>query len=304
MKLLLLHCAALIALSPASAQTPEATDSTGLPGEHFSLQGALELFKNANDLEQFETALNTESNQVNNLDLDGNGEIDYVRVTSQKEGDAVVIMLRVPVSKEETQDVAVIELEKTGEERAILQIRGDEDLYPAGTIIEPFAENEELKDGKGPFAPEFFGVQVVVNVWGWNCPRWCFSARYYPWDSPWYWGYYPGWWRPWNPHPWRVWHGWGYRYHAWYRPWNSCRVVHAHALYAPRRVRSAVVHTRFADAHTRYARNRRAHAIDAPAVHRTNTKSARPARGSPNKVVPKPKPRGANTAKPVRRGRK
>ena len=133
-----------------SAQQPEAavTDSTGLPGDHFNLQGALELFKDANDLEQFEQALNTEGNQVNNLDLDGNGEIDYVRVESYKEGDAVAVVLRVPMSKEESQDIAVIELEKTGEESATLQIRGDDELYLEGTIIEPFQETEDTKDGK------------------------------------------------------------------------------------------------------------------------------------------------------------
>ena len=37
-------------------------DSTGLPGDHFSLDGALELFKNAESPEAFEKALNTENN--------------------------------------------------------------------------------------------------------------------------------------------------------------------------------------------------------------------------------------------------
>ncbi len=301
MKLLVIPFSAFLAFPNANAQAPEVADSTGLPGDHFSLQGALELFKNANDLEQFETALNTESNQVNNLDLDGNGEIDYVRVTSQKEGDAVVIMLRVPVSKEETQDVAVIELEKTGEESAILQIRGDEDLYPAETIIEPFAETEAIKEGKGPFAPEIIGVQVVVNVWGWSCPRWCFSARYYPWDSPWYWGYYPGWWRPWHPHPWRAWHGWGHRYHAWYRPWNSCRVVHAHRIYGPRRMHSQYVRNRYKEAHVRHAAARPARTIKPDRTPKQGPKTVRPNRTSPRKVAPTPTPKGSpKTTRPPR----
>ena len=40
------------------------SDSTGLPGDHFSLQGALEMFKKANSIEEFEKLINTESNNV------------------------------------------------------------------------------------------------------------------------------------------------------------------------------------------------------------------------------------------------
>ena len=42
-------------------------DSTGLPGDQFSLEGALELFKNAASPEDFEKALNTEDNYVNKI---------------------------------------------------------------------------------------------------------------------------------------------------------------------------------------------------------------------------------------------
>ena len=94
------------------AQEPAPTDSTGLPGDQFSLQGALELFKDNIELEVFEKALNTEDNHVNNLDLNNDGQVDYVRVEALREGDAVVVTLRVPVSATENQDVAVIEIEK------------------------------------------------------------------------------------------------------------------------------------------------------------------------------------------------
>jgi hypothetical protein len=55
-------------------------DSTGLPGDNFSLQGALDLFSKANTLEDFEKSLNIENNNVNNLDLNLDGKIDYIRV--------------------------------------------------------------------------------------------------------------------------------------------------------------------------------------------------------------------------------
>lgn len=279
MRSFLLPFALCASLLPALAQSPAPSDSTGLPGDHFSLQGALEAFKHAIDLEQFETALNTESEHVNDLDLDGDGQTDYVRVESQREGDAVAITMRVAVNAKESQDVAVIELEKTGPESAVLQIRGDEELYGKDVIIEPFEEAME-REGKGPHAPiPVSGPVVVVNVWAWNPVPWCFSARYYPYVSAWSFGHYPNWWRPWHPHPWRTWWAFGVRYRTWYRPWASCRVVRAHALYAPRRVVSPVVRSRYRAVHERR-----------PAV--------RPARVAP------PKPARAPAHRPARGGKR
>jgi hypothetical protein len=87
-------------------------DSTGLPGDNFSLQGALDQFKQAASPEEFEKAINTEDNHINNLDLDGDGKTDYVRVVDQSEGENHAFVLQVPVSEKESQDIAVIELER------------------------------------------------------------------------------------------------------------------------------------------------------------------------------------------------
>ena len=219
-------------------------DSTGLPGDHFSLEGALELFKNAASLEDFEKALNTEDNTVNNLDLNEDGKIDYVRVVDNMDGDVHAIVLQVPVSDKESQDIAVIELEKTGAESAVLQIVGDEDIYGEQTITEPFEEENVKKDGRGGPAAVMPPVAVVVNVWLWPPVRFVYRPAYVAYVSPWRWGLYPGWWRPWRPHPW----GW---FHARPRPWRAHyhvvtthRVVRAHGVYAPRRSHATVVHTR------------------------------------------------------------
>jgi hypothetical protein len=45
--------------------------STGMPGDHFSLQGALEMFKQASSPEDFEKLINTADKNINNLDLNG-----------------------------------------------------------------------------------------------------------------------------------------------------------------------------------------------------------------------------------------
>lgn len=236
--LLLLPALCSLALGRA-ASIP--ADSTGLPGDHFSLHGALELFKGAADLEAFEKALNTESSQVNNLDLDANGEIDYVQVRTHADGDARVIVLQVALGKEDIQDIAVIELEKNGTEAAVLQIRGDEELYPESTIIEPSEENKDAgKARSGPSAPDA-QVTVWVNVWAWPSVRWCYGPLWGGWRSPWYWGYYPPWWRPWRPVGWGLFWGYHRPYYGWYHPVHVCRVEHAHNIYAHRRSVSPTV---------------------------------------------------------------
>lgn len=236
------------------ANAPAASDSTGLPGDHFNLQGAVELFKVAKDLESFEQSLNSEDQHVNNLDLDGDGQVDYVRVLDHVEGDAHAITMQVALGKEEVQDVAVIELEKNGAESAVLQIRGAEELYGTDVIVEPFEEKEEGPTMKGPAAPgEAPAVRIWVNVWAWPCVTWIYGPSYVVWSSPWYWGYYPPWWRPWRPWGWGSWYRWHRPYYGWYHHVNSCRVVRAHAVYQHRAAHSPAVRAR-----TQAARSSRA----------------------------------------------
>lgn len=242
----------LLALAPLNAQ--EMIDSTGLPGDHFSLQGALELFKKAQSPEDFENLINKEDNSVNNLDLNGDGEIDYVRVIDNQDGDAHAIVLQAVVAKDEFQDIAVIEIEKDGDESAILQIIGDEDIYGENVIVEPFDE-EDADDGKGPRMVEE-SVRIVVNVWGWPSVRFVYAPRYRVWVSPFYWGYYPAWWRPWRPHPYRVFWPRTTRYHVHYHVVGVHRVTRAHRVYTPVRRTSVTVTRTHSASVTKYRADR------------------------------------------------
>lgn len=224
------------------AQSVNPEDSTGLPGDHFSLEGALDLFKKAASPEDFEKRLNTESNYVNNLDLNEDGEIDYIRVIDHRDGDLHAIVLQVPVSAEESQDVAVIEIEKQGPEEAILQIVGDEDLYGESRIVEPF-EEEVQRGGRGPSA-DMKIYRLVVNVWAWPTVRFVYRPSYVVWVSPFRWGYYPNWWRPWRPRPWRAFSVRHVHYRTSYHVVRTHRVVRAHKIYTPRRKSSTIVRTR------------------------------------------------------------
>ncbi|MDQ3142280.1 MAG: hypothetical protein M3Q56_08540 [Bacteroidota bacterium] len=217
-----------------------------IPGDHFSLEGALELFKKANSPEDFEKMLNTEGNLVNNLDLNGDGEIDYVRVIDRADGDVHAMILQVAISEDESQDIGVIEIEKDGKESAILQIIGDEEIYGETKIIEPFEESEiqgDKKD-KGPsvyLAPE----RIIVNVWGWPSVRFVYGPAYRPWVSPWRWRAYPVWFRPWRPHPLAYMHVHRPRVYVGFHTAPTHRVLHAHSVYTPHRKSSTVVRTKY-----------------------------------------------------------
>lgn len=224
---------------PGWSQTP---DSTGLPGDHFSLEATLELFKESESLEDFEKKLNQEDNGVNNLDLNEDGEIDYIRVEDHTDGNVHAIALQALLGENEVQDVAVIEIEKTGDESAILQILGDEDVYGEATIVEPF-EEQATQEGKGPNADVYL-ARVVVNVWGWSSVRFVYRPGYRVYVSPWRWGYYPGWWSPWRPRPWRTFWNRTVVYRGFYRPVTVHRVTRAHVVYTPKRKTSVTVRTR------------------------------------------------------------
>lgn len=293
---LLLH--ALLATVVLHAQT--SADSTGLPGDHFSLEGALDLFKKSANLEAFEKALNTEGNKVNNLDLNSDGKVDYVRVESRKEGDALAIVMQVPVSKEEAQDVAVIELEKTGAANALVQIRGDEDLYAANTIVEPYAEGDANGGKSGPSCYEDFGMYVTVNVWAWPSVQWCFGPRFMVWYSPWYWDYYPGWWHPWHHAHWHHWRQHHHHYHAYYHHVDFHRNVHARNLYNGHRKASPTVQRHTAARRQQMIRTddgRQAPGRVQPDKRDDAQPRVDPGTTDPGKVVP----RTAPNTKPTRR---
>lgn len=235
----------LFALSTTNLYAQDAeVDSTGLPGDHFSLEGALDLFKKSESLEDFEKLLNDKQGGINNLDLNEDNDVDYIRVVDNMDGDVHAIVLQALFSADESQDIAVIELEKTGPENAVLQIVGDEDIFGSEVITEPYEEEVEKKGGKGGPAIQRGPVAIVVNVWGWPSVRWVYRPGYVAYVSPWRWALYPNWWRPWRPYPYRAFHVRVYPHRAHYRVVTTRRVVRAHSVYRPHRASSKVVHTR------------------------------------------------------------
>lgn len=215
-----------------------------VPGDNFSLEGALELFKQSESPEAFEKKLNHPDSKVNNLDLNGDGYIDYIRVIDMNERNVHAFVLQSVISHNEFQDIAVITLEKRSNGNAVLQITGDADIYGVETIIEP---TTEVRTYAGTTSS-----RAVVNVWSWPMVRYVYSPYYSVWVSPWGWGYRPRWWSPWRP----VYY---YDYYTHWRPYRryysvcyTHRVVYAHKIYRPHRSTSVIVHNNHHQSITKY----------------------------------------------------
>lgn len=247
MKKIFIIVVALIAwftTSGVNAGSLPEPDSTGMPGDNFDLRGAIEIFKNSDSPEDFEKKLNAEDNKVNNLDLNEDGDVDYIMVYDKSDSKAHILILRVAVNENEMQDIAAIEIEKDGDESARLEITGSEDLYGSETYYEPIEEKEKAGTGKGAGFEKAM-IFVSVNVWPWHCVRYIYSPGYIVWVSPWKWRHYPGWWHPRRPHAWRVYYGFHRPWHIHYRVLAAPRVVVAHKVYYAHRVSSPAVHARY-----------------------------------------------------------
>ena len=160
MKRFIIHPLAALLIATMGWTTAKAQQME-VPGDNFSLEGALELFKESATPREFEQMLNDPEARVNNLDLNGDGYIDYIRVIDINEGNVHAFVLQAVVSRTQNQDIAVITLEKRGNGEAVLQITGDADIYGVETIIEP---TREVRTYAGTRSS-----RAVVNVWAWPC---------------------------------------------------------------------------------------------------------------------------------------
>ena len=164
----------------------DSTTAVSNVGEDLDLYGVLDLFAEAENLEEFEKALNDEEQGINNLDLNGNGEVEYIKVDEIVEGNTHLIILQVEIEENEFQDVATIEIEKKSDDDYSLQIIGVEELYGENYIIEPVTEASST-------------TTTVVHVHTYPTVVVMYSPAYTPWVSPWRWSVRPIWWRPFRP---------------------------------------------------------------------------------------------------------
>src|SRR5687767_4854203 len=132
----LLVIALTVACLPAFSQAKQDTAALGLPGDNLDLYAVLDLFQKSKTIEEFEKSLNLEKTAINNLDLDLDKKVDFIKVVTKQEKEDFTFILQIAVSKTETQDVAVILVTKDKDKKISMQIVGNEDLYGKNYVVE------------------------------------------------------------------------------------------------------------------------------------------------------------------------
>ena len=153
-------------------QTVTVTATSTDISQNLDLKTVATLFGQAKDLEQFEQMLNNPDSAFSNLDLNGDGEVDYLRVIETADDDRHLVVIQAVLAKDIYQDVASIFVEKDEKNQVTVQVVGDEYIYGANYIIEPV-----------------YIYRPYIYDWFWG-PSWVC------WHSPYYWGYWPSWWHP------------------------------------------------------------------------------------------------------------
>lgn len=167
----------LFAFSGCYTQTMFSVSATnGDISENLNLEAVATIFGDSQNLEEFENRLNDPRNQISNLDLNGDGYVDYIRVVENYENGVYLITLQDVLGNDQYQDLATIDVSRNMQGYARVEIIGNPYFYGPNYIIEPI----------------FRTSPVIFSIF-WN-PHHRF------WVSPYYWNYYPRIFRPWRPY--------------------------------------------------------------------------------------------------------
>jgi hypothetical protein len=179
------------------APKEDTTPLLGLAGDNLDLYAVLDLFQKSKTVEAFEKSLNDADLKINNIDLNLDKKIDFIKVVTNKEGDSYQFILRVDVTKTESQDVAVILLDKDKDKKISLQIVGDEELYGKDYVIEPKGNSTVTPNpgykGADPVLESVPATTTTVVVQSAPIVQYVYSPAYVPYMPPYYYGYYPPW---------------------------------------------------------------------------------------------------------------
>ena len=139
------------------------------------LQAVGELVKKAKTGPEFERLLNDSSLGINNLDLNEDGEVDYIKVTEYGSGSVKGFSLTVDLADNQTQEVATIEIEKTSDGQALVQTHGNDQIYGYNHYY---------------YSHTSFTDILLLS--------WLFSSNRPYYSSPWGYHYYPDYYRPYS----------------------------------------------------------------------------------------------------------
>jgi hypothetical protein len=133
---------------------------------YLDLQAVAAAFAEARSVQEFENLLNSSRYMINNLDLNGDGYVDYLRVLETRQGYYHALLIQACVAPSLFQDVATLVAERRSN-ALYVEVIGDPYLYGPNYIVRP----------------------VFVN----RPPLWDAFGRpsYKPWCSPYHHGHWP-----------------------------------------------------------------------------------------------------------------
>jgi hypothetical protein len=224
---LLISLSCLPCFSQADNQAVKDTTLLGLPGDNLDLYAVLDLFQKSKTIEEFEKSLNLEATGINNLDLNLDNKVDFIKVVTKQDKEDFTFVLQVPVNEKETQDIAVILVSRDKDKKVTMQIVGDKDLYGEGYIVEPkttatpAVTANPAYTGANPVTVSVPATTTTVVVESAPIVQYVYSPAYAPYYPPYYYGYYPPYFAAfsvmavgmyWGSHA--YYHGGGYGYHG------------------------------------------------------------------------------------------
>ncbi|MGV3696016.1 hypothetical protein [Flavobacterium sp.] len=179
-KILILALLSLWTLTVTSVYAQDRTTVTANNSDisdNLDLRAVASIFGDSNNLEDFERRLNDPNAQISNLDLNGDNQVDYLRVIESVEGNAHLIVIQSVLGRDTFQDIATVEVERDRNNRVQVQVVGDVYMYGNNYIYEPV----------------YAYTPVIYNTF--------WVRNYRPYWSSWYWGYYPSFYIAWSPFP-------------------------------------------------------------------------------------------------------
>lgn len=176
-KLLLIAVIALVFGSCAAQNQTTVYAKNSDISDNLDLRAVASMFGESANLQDFERRLNDPKYQISNLDLNGDDQVDYLRVIESVEDRTHVVIIQAVLDRDVYQDVATIDVERDNYNKVSVQVVGNSYLYGANYIYEPV-----------------YSVAPVIYTSFW-------VTNYRPYYSTYYWNYYPTYYAAWAPYP-------------------------------------------------------------------------------------------------------
>ena len=145
--------------------------------DNLDLRVVASIFGDSRNLQEFERQLNDPQLQISNLDLNNDGQVDYLRVIESVEKRTHIVIIQSVLDRDLYQDVASIEVEKNRSNNVQIQVVGNPYFYGQNYIYEPVFFNTPL---------------IYADFW---------MVNYQPYYSNWNWNFYPSNYYAWNTYP-------------------------------------------------------------------------------------------------------